>query len=354
MNIEQTHVVQELRPGGIESLATTLAQRSETGCELVSLGGTVPTLLAEWDALKPVAGQLSAFAKMPGLRPGLVISLARHFRRTRTRSVITHHIGPLLYAGLAARLAGVPVVAHVEHDAWHYDDARRRWLGRKLLQIVKPRLAAVSSVVADGIEDCLGLRPVVIPNGADSDRFKPHARSDARRRLGLCESQKLIGCAGRLEEVKGFDLLIDAMAQLPSDIHAVIFGVGSQEQALKSKAEVLGLGERLTFAGLSCDMASVYPAFDIFCLPSRFEGLPLAALEAQACDIPVVGFDVGGVAEALCPDTSCLVPEGDVIAFALAIEAAFRSPAPFSPRDFVTKNFSIDQTLCAYADLTRI
>ena len=80
MDIDQTHVVQELKPGGIEFLAVTLTQRSEAGCEMVSLNGTVPNLLAGWDALKPVAGQFSAFAKMPGLRPALIISLARHFR----------------------------------------------------------------------------------------------------------------------------------------------------------------------------------------------------------------------------------------------------------------------------------
>jgi glycosyltransferase involved in cell wall biosynthesis len=354
MHIDQTHVMQELKPGGIESLAVTLAQRSDAGCQMVSLSGTVPNLLAGWDALKPVAGQLCAFAKMPGLRPSLIISLARHFKRTRTRSVVTHHIGPLLYAGLAARLAGVPVLAHIEHDAWHYNDARRQRLGRFLMRIVKPRLAAVSSAVADGVEESIGSRPAIIPNGADLELFKPSSRKAARERLGLSEHVKLIGCAGRLEEVKGFDLLIDAMAQLPPDIHAVIFGAGSQEHALRNRAGFLGVGRRLTFAGLSSDMSSVYPAFDIFCLPSRFEGLPLAALEAQACDIPVVGFDVGGVAEALCPDTSCLVPSGDVEALALAIEATMQSTAPFSPRDFVARNFSIDQTIRAYADLTRI
>ena len=75
----------------------------------------------------------------------------------------------------------------------------------------------------------------------------------------------------------------DAMAQLEGDAIAVIFGTGSQEQALKDKAQALGIGRRVIFAGLSTDMENVYPAFDVFCLPSRFEGLPLAALEAQAC-----------------------------------------------------------------------
>lgn len=353
VRIEQTHIVQDLQPGGIESLALALTSRAGETCQLISLNGTALELISGWDALKPVASQLKAFAKAPGLSPSLVFALARHFRQTNTQSVITHHIGPLLYAGIAARLAGVPVVAHVEHDAWHYRDARRRRLGRMLMRLVRPQLAAVSRAVADGVFEGIGHEARIISNGADLARFKPSARDQARRDLGLPIQQKLIGCAGRLEEVKGFDLLIEAMAKLPEDVSAVIFGIGTQEHALRRQAGQAGLGHRLTFAGLSCDMPSVYPAFDVFCLPSRFEGLPLAALEAQACGVPVVGFDVGGMREALCPKTSRLAPAGDVDALASALVQALRSPPRQSPRDFVADNFSFEQTLRAYADLRK-
>jgi glycosyltransferase involved in cell wall biosynthesis len=354
VRIEQTHVVQDLRPGGIESLALALTSRARGNCQLVSLNGTVPQLVAGWDALKPVADLMQAFNKAPGLKPALVFALARHFRQTNTQSVITHHIGPLLYAGVAARLAGVPVVAHVEHDAWHYQDARRRRLGRSLIRLVRPRLAAVSQTVADGVLAGIGREARIIPNGADLARFTPRSRDQARRELGLPVGQKLIGCAGRLEEVKGFDLLIDAMVKMACDVTAIIFGIGTQERALRQKAERLGLAQRIIFAGLSSDMPSVYPAFDVFCLPSRFEGLPLAALEAQACGIPVAGFDVGGVREALCPKTSRLAPAGDVDALASALAEALHSPSRQSPRDFVSANFSFEQTLRAYADLRKI
>lgn len=354
MQIEQTHVVQDLRPGGIESLALALTNNAGGTCELISLSGTVPQLVAGWDALRPAAGRLKAFAKTPGLKPGLIFALARHFRGTNTQCVITHHIGPLLYAGAAARLAGVPVVAHVEHDAWHYRDARRRHLGRMLMSLVRPRLAAVSQTVADGVLKGIGHEAGIIPNGADLERFKPSSRGQARLTLGLPVGQKLIGCAGRLEVVKGFDLLIEAIGKMPMDVTAVIFGIGAQENALKSQAALLGLEHRIIFAGLSSDMPGVYPAFDVFCLPSRFEGLPLAALEAQACGVPVVGFDVGGVREALCPKTSRLAPAGDVGALASSLVQALRSPPSQSPRDFVADNFSFEKTLRAYAELRKI
>lgn len=354
MSIAQTHVVQALQPGGIESLAVNLAGKGGDALRLVSLNGSMPDLAANWLALHPVASSITAFAKAAGVQPGLIFRLARHFRATKTQAVVTHHVGPFFYAGIAARLAGVPVVAHVEHDAWHYQDKKRRRLGQLLMALVRPRLAAVSQTVADGVTASIGHKAVVIPNGADLERFQPRDRAEMRNRLGLPLGRKLIGCAGRLEHVKGFDLLIDAMAQLEGDAIAVIFGTGSQEQALKDKAQALGIGRRVIFAGLSTDMENVYPAFDVFCLPSRFEGLPLAALEAQACGIPVVGFEVGGVGEAVCPASGRLVPAGDTRALAAALASALRTPVAVFPRDFIRNHFSFDQTVRAYAELTRI
>jgi glycosyltransferase involved in cell wall biosynthesis len=82
--------------------------------------------------------------------------------------------------------------------------------------------------------------------------------------------------------------------------------------------------------------------------------LPLAALEAQACGVPVVGFDVGGVGEAVCPASGCLVPAGDTRALSAALASSLRTPVAVSPRDFIRNHFSFDQTVRAYAELTRI
>lgn len=353
MSLDQIHVVQNLSPGGIESLAVSLAAQAQGDIGLASLDGTVSDLLVGWDALRPVAKHISAFSKRPGITPGLVPVLARHFRMARPQAVITHHIGPLLYAGLAARLARIPVIVHVEHDAWHYQDEGRRRLGKMLLSLIRPQLVAVSATVADGVKLHTGHRASVIANGADLARFRPADRLVARQQMQLPTNARLIGCAGRLETVKGFDLFIDALALMPSNIHAVIFGTGSQGEALKEQAARAGLSSRLQFAGLSTQMEKVYPAFDLFCLPSRFEGLPLAALEAQACAVPVVAFDTGGVREALCPETSLLAPPGDVTALAQALGKALSTSSPRSPRDFIISNYSFANTCRAYAQLTR-
>ncbi len=352
--MSQIHVVQELAPGGIECLALGLCEQSDEPIGLVSLAGRANELIADWSALRPVAERITGFAKRTGFQPRLILELVRHFRQNRPSAVITHHIGPLLYAGIAARIAGVPVVAHIEHDAWHYNEKRRRKLGRLLLKFVRPRLAAVSSTVANGVADGVGYVPTVIANGADIHRFKPANQRLAREALGLPVDAKIMGCAGRLELVKGFDLLLDAVTELPDDVLTVIFGAGSQADNLKMQAERLGIQNRVIFAGLSSHMQKVYPAFDLFCLPSRFEGMPLAALEAQACGVPVVGFDVGGVREAVCPDTGVLVKAGNTAFLASALAYALEFSAAKSPREFIVTNFSFENTVRAYAQLTRI
>jgi glycosyltransferase involved in cell wall biosynthesis len=223
-----------------------------------------------------------------------------------------------------------------------------------LLKFVRPRLAAVSNTVANGVADGVGYVPTVIANGADVHHFKPADQVAARKYLGLPVDAKIIGCAGRLESVKGFDLLLAAAPELPDGFLVVIFGAGSQVDALKTQANELGIQNRVIFAGLSSEMQKVYPAFDLFCLPSRFEGMPLAALEAQACGVPIVGFDVGGVRDAVCPDTGALVKAGSTAFLASALVHALEFPAAKSPRDFIVANFSFENTVRAYAELTRI
>ena len=98
----------------------------------------------------------------------------------------THHVGPLLYGGLAARLAGIRRLVHTEHDAWHLTDPRRRRLQAGLVGLLRPCLVADAALVRDSAEAALpGRRYAVIGNGVDTHRFTPGDRDAARRVLGL-------------------------------------------------------------------------------------------------------------------------------------------------------------------------
>lgn len=346
------HIVQKLAPGGIESLALTHAAHGGGRTLVFSLEGETAALAAAWPAVAPLQAVVAGFGKRPGLDAGLPLRLAAALRAAKATGVVTHHVGPMLHGGLAARLAGIKALLHVEHDAWHLAEAKRRRLVSAAARILRPRMAAVSSSVAAAASARLGLPVAVAGNGVDTARFRPADRRQARIAAGLPVEGRLVGGAGRLETVKGFDQLIEAATALPADIRVVLVGEGSQRLALETRAAALGLGERVLFAGRRDRMEEIYPALDLFCLPSRAEGLPLALLEAQACGVPAAAFDVGGVAEAMSPDAGALVEAGSSERLAAAIVRTLSAAAP-SPRAFVEERFSLAAMFDAYERLLR-
>jgi len=340
-----------MAPGGIETLVLDLALL-DGEIVILSLEGEVEELIGGWPKLAPVADRLIALGKQPGAKPALVAAVAGVLKRMRAESVVVHHLGPLLYGGLAARLARVPVCVHVEHDGWHYRDRSHSRLGRVTNRVVRPRRVAVSRSTAESAGIALGQDDIsIIPNGVDLSRFVPRDKAEARRALSLPLDAVLIGSLGRLARVKGHDVLIEALGYLPSDWHIALAGDGEERYALERQALTLGLEERVHFLGRQDRPEAVYPAFDVFCLPSRAEGFPRALIEAQACNVPVVACDVGGVSEDVCPQSGRLVVPDHPVRLALGLVAAVERPSTAAPRDFVDPAFSFDRTAAAYRRL---
>lgn len=334
------HIVQRMAPGGIESIVLDFA-RLDPEVLVVSLEGERASLIEAWPLLADLGERLVTLAKPDGIRPGLWPKLADLFRSHATHAIVTHHIGPLVYAGIAAVAAKVSRRIHVEHDGWHYASAKRRLLARLIDRIVAPRRVAVSNVTALQVARAIGANnQTVIPNGIDLNRFRPASRIEARVRFGLPARGWLVGNVGRLETVKGQDVLIDALARLDRHFHIALAGDGSNRAALEQQVRKLGLEDRVHFLGAIAAPEALYPALDLFCLPSRAEGFPRTLIEAQACDLRVIASDVGGVREAVCPSTGVLVAPGDPAALAAALRDAMKSAPGASPRAFVDPAFS--------------
>jgi glycosyltransferase involved in cell wall biosynthesis len=343
-------VVQHLRPGGLEVMALDLLRQAPAGVRvhLVSLDGDRVAALAAWPRLAEVEADLTFLGKRPGRDPRLVMKLARLLRSLQATAVQTHHIGPLLYGGLAARLAGVPRLVHVEHDAWHLADPADARLHRRLVRWLRPTIVAVSATVATAVERHLGQAGIaVIANGVDTVRYAPGDRSAARRALGLPEAPTVVGCAARLEPVKGHADLLEAAVRLPEDVHLALAGDGSTGHALRQRAEELGIHHRVHFLGKVDEMPVFYRAIDRFCLASHAEGLPLAPLEAQASGVPVVLTEVGGMAEAICPRSGVLARPRDPKGLAAALAASLRTPAN-DPRPFVVARHDLGRVAAAH------
>lgn len=350
-------VVQHLRAGGIECLVLEMIRSSQLDHDedmhIISLEGCMDDALNDWPRLLSYKNKLHFINKQPGLSISCLLMIRKLLSSLGADAVHTHHIGPLLYGGLAARLANVAQVIHTEHDAWHMQNSKRRMLESFVLACVRPILIADANGVQQQLIKYQPNYPSqIIHNGVDCKIFNLGNKVDARDSLKLPSiDKKLIGCSGRLTEVKGHKYLIDALKYLQDDCILVLAGDGEYKKELKKYVELSNLNNRVIFLGnLDC-MQHFYQSLDVFCMASLNEGLPLSPLEAQACGIPVVLTDVGGCKEACCPDSGIMVSAKDSAALAWGIRKLLRSlirNEVVSPRSFVCKERNFLTMLSKY------
>lgn len=344
-------VVQHLRAGGIECLVLEMMRSSlmsnNEDMHVISLEGTMEEALSHWPRLLPFKNKLHFLNKKSGISLSCLFTLRALLKTLKADVLHSHHIGPLLYGGLAAKFSGIKHRIHTEHDAWHMQDHKRRRLETLLLKWVKPILVAD----AEGVQKQLqifqpGYPSQIIHNGVDCTMFHKGNQAYARTQLNLKETSNLnravnfIGCAGRLTEVKGHKYLIAAMKYLPDDCILLLAGEGEYRRELENMIQQDGLQNRVLLLGNIDNMVNFYQALDVFCMSSLNEGLPLSPLEAQACGIPVILTDVGGCREACCPESGIMVPEKDASALAWAIRQTLGKLSRdqiTSPREFVTR-----------------
>lgn len=347
-------VVQHLQPGGIETMVLDLLyfRKASEKMFIISLEGNAESAITAWPRLAPFADQLIFLNKQPGVSVTLPMVLSRLFKKFDANVIHTHHIGPLLYAGLAARLAGIRCLIHTEHDAWHLNQPRRRLMQRQLIRLVKPLLVADAETVANSMRNHLKINHIhIIRNGIDTERFIPGNQGDARLLLGLPVGKKIIGCSGRLEQVKGQTVLLDALLRLPENVHLALAGTGSTEISLRRQAAALRLSDRVHFLGRVDEMPTFYQALNIFCLPSFNEGYPLSPLEAQACNIPAAVTNVGGSSETLCQHSGQLIPQVTASAIAATLGHMLASNNEPKPRSFVQQHSDVRRMVRAYTAL---
>ena len=146
-------------------------------------------------------------------------------------------------------------------------------------------------------------RVVVIPQGVDIDQFQPRDQSEARRELDLPEDGKVLLAVGRVEPLKGFDILIRALAEMTERASVTLVIVGGDARAaaefarLTAIAEEVGVSSQVRFVGATDHqrVACYYNAADVVVVPSFYESFGLVALEALASGVPVVASRVGGL-----------------------------------------------------------
>lgn len=301
-------------------------------------------------------------------------------RRLRPDVVHTHNPKPGLWGRIAARLAGVPVVVNTVHGL--YALPTDPWPKRVVVYGLE-RLASIFSdaELLQNVEDLPVLRRIGVPerkltvlsNGIDLERFDPDASpADARLRAhaswGVTPDTVVIGGVGRLVAEKGWRDLFAAVRVLRAEgLPVTLVAVGPDDP---DKPDSLSRGEldaaradEVVIAGWQDDVERLYAGMDVFCLPSRREGFPRAAMEAAAMGLPIVATDVRGCRQVVADGiTGTLVPVGDVTALtdalrALVTDADLRAKYGRAAREHARSEFDVRSqiatTVALYERLTQ-
>ena len=236
-------------------------------------------------------------------------------------------------------------------DHNHFDARSRPW--RWLRERLYPQVAAVVSLTQADAARFMALNPrtLVIPNA-----------SVLSAEVSALPSEPSVLAVGRLVAQKGMDLLLAAWPRVLAAVPAArlrIVGDGPLRAQLQAEAAAAAFAGSVEWVSHTDRMADEYRAAAVFVLPSRYEGMPLALLEAQAMGVPSVAFDCPtGPAEVLSPQTGVLVRPGDTAALAEAVIQLLRDPARRramgeAALDRNRALFSVERQVARWAELVR-
>jgi len=306
---------------------------------LAAEGGS---LLAEAEGAGLDVIRLRHMAGGRGIYPGNDVrgirELEQHLAAGGFDLVHTHSAKAGALGRIAARRVGVPAVHTFHGFPFHefQSPATRALLveiERRLGWITSFFLASGTTVAADAVRLRIASpdRIRAFATVAVDEAIRPRtaeSRARARRLVGVPDPAPLIGTVARLDDQKAPHHLVRAVALLNrDDVHAVWVGGGVLRERIEALIDRLGLAGRFHLLGERDDVAAILPAFDVFALPSLYEGLPCALVEAMTCGVPVVATAVNSVSELVVPgETGLLARPGDPRSLAQALAALLDRP----------------------------
>jgi glycosyltransferase involved in cell wall biosynthesis len=302
------------------------------------------------EGARSVGVETHAFSQ-PANEPALIraIRLSRVLRSEQA-AIFHAHLSMPEYCRLAliaAALARIPLIVATEH-LFKVRPSRRALLYQRIVSACVDRYIAVSHHVARRLREYLLIparKITVIHNGIPLEPLK-YAAGEVPF-AAATNGRPIVFSAARLHEQKGLMQLIEAAGLVPEAVF-VVAGDGPQRIALEDRARSLGLNDRVLFLGHRSDVPALLASCDVFVLPSLFEGLPLAILEAMWAGKPVIASAVGGVGEAILHgETGLLVPPGQPEHLANAIRTLICNPAfarqlAIAAKAHVEQEFSAD------------
>ena len=334
------HFITELNVGGAERLLVEVLphlDRAKVESQVAYLHGNAP--LAQ--ELERHGIRVHALRSWRKFDPRPSWRLARLLEREQIDILHTHLIQADIIGFWAVRLAVTPLLVSTKHNV-HYYEQRERWLRPLTRQIERRADAVVAVSNAVAMEYSHAHRLEVIHNGVDCAKFAPQP----------LPAGGPVVCVANFTQQKGHRVLLEAFARLAPefpDLQLELAGDGPMFEELQARSVRLGLMRSAKFLGAMADVRPALTRARLVVVPSLWEGLGLALLEAMALGRPVVASAVDGIREIITTgEDGLLVPAGDVSALTEAMQQILRDRElaqrlAVAGRERVVQAFSIEQ-----------
>jgi glycosyltransferase involved in cell wall biosynthesis len=311
------HVIQELGTGGAERILVSAYRGAQEAGHEVFVAAAPGPLAAELDA-EPFP--LPLVQRRPWRIPSAASAVRKAVRASKPDVVHAHNPVIGFATGLATRRGSRPPGLVSLHGA-----ADDEW-GATVRLVRASGLAPVAcgAGVASALEQHRCTPVATVPN-AVGPAPPPADRAELEREWEIPRGNRLVLAVGRLVEQKNHRLAIHALSEVP-ETTLVIAGDGPFHATLERTAEERGVADRVIFAGVRTDARELMGAADAVVLPSRWEGLPLTALEALASGTPLVATNVRGVRELVVDGQDALLVPEEPGALAAALRRVLDDP----------------------------
>lgn len=355
------YVIPTLDMGGTERQLLYLVQGLARDCELTVICTKHTGTLA--GDVRRAGARVLDLGVRSGWDPSAWWKLRRLFGVHRPDVVHSFLFGFDLYANLAARQTGVPVVISSRRQLAAWKKRRHLFIQRRANQLVDCIVANSRAVAGFAIEQERADPSLfrVVPNGIAPDLFvcrsEPHM---LRLRYNIPFHRRVIGIVANFSPVKDHDLFVRMAEELlrrRADVHFLMVGIGPRAKSVERHLRGRGLSDCFTRVASIAEIADLYALMDVSVLCSKAEGFPNAVIESMAASRPVVAAAVGGIPEIIADgDTGRLVASRDPRAFADAVEWVLDHPEEgraMAERgaSFVRSQFSVERMVEGYRAL---
>lgn len=301
--------------------------------------------------------EVKVFKKKTKLGLEVISSLRKYLEEKKPDIVHTHLFAGDFWGKVAAKKAKVPIIVSTEQNL-NLDEGWIKGLMKTRTYRFTNRVIAISKAIKDYTVKTYKVNPEkieVIFSGIDLTKFKTQIS-----KIKISVEKPIIGIIGRLERQKGHEYLIRAIVDVLKQYQKAqlwVIGKGSLRPQLEEQTRQLEIDKNVKFLGTRRNIPEVLANLDIFVMPSLWEGLGVAAIEAQACGVPVIASNVDGLKEVVGDKkTGLLVESRNSKALAEAIVWALKHPREVeqmvaNARRSVEEKFDIKKMVSKYETL---